>query len=86
VTQTPEKRVCATAIINVMSQFGNIWSPNFFRSGDAPRYILAMVLMLALSLASISGCISMNWALRRDNKRLLESFAGNGQTPTLHPC
>ena len=28
--QTPEKRACATAIINLLSQLGNIWSPYFF--------------------------------------------------------
>jgi MFS family permease len=84
VSQTPEKRACATAIINVMGQFGNIWSPYFFRSGDSPRYLLAMILMMAFSLASILGCVLMKWVLRKDNKRMVESFIGTGQTPTLH--
>ncbi|CRG84133.1 putative transporter C1002,16c [Talaromyces islandicus] len=84
VNQTPEKRACATAIINVMGQVGNIWSPYFFRSQDAPRYVLAMVLMIAFSGLSIVGCAVMKIVLKRDNKKLLESFSGTGITPNLH--
>lgn len=35
--QTPEKRAAATAIINLTSQLGNIWSPYFFPSDQGPR-------------------------------------------------
>lgn len=45
--QTHEKRACATAIINLLSQLGNIWSPYFFPSSDGPRYIMAMLLEMA---------------------------------------
>lgn len=84
VSQTQEKRACATAIINVIGQLGNIWSPYFFRSGDAPRYVLAMILMMAFSGFSILGCIGMKMVLRRDNVKLRERHAGTGQIPTLH--
>ncbi|KAL2202423.1 MFS general substrate transporter [Sarocladium strictum] len=47
--QTPEKRACATAIVNLLSQFGNIWSPYFFPASDGPRYVMAMLLMMAFS-------------------------------------
>ena len=50
--QTPAKRACATAIVNIMSQMGNIYSPYFFRPQDAPRYILAMILMMAFTFGS----------------------------------
>jgi hypothetical protein len=82
VSQTPEKR--STAIINLMGQLGNIWSPHFLRSQDAPRYVLAMVLMIAFSGLSIVGCAVMKLVLKRDNKKLIESFAGTGITPNLH--
>ncbi len=54
--ETPEKRAAATAIVNLLSQFGNIWSPYFFRPEDQPRYLLAMVLMMVFSVLSILCC------------------------------
>ncbi|KAH8692211.1 major facilitator superfamily domain-containing protein [Talaromyces proteolyticus] len=84
VSQTPEKRACATAIVNLMGQLGNIWSPYFFRPQDSPRYVLAMVLMIAFSGLSIVGCAVMKMVLRRDNKKLVERFAGTAITPNLH--
>ncbi|KAH8894628.1 MFS general substrate transporter [Thozetella sp. PMI_491] len=83
VSQTPEKRACAGAIINLMGQLGNIWSPYFFSSQDAPRYIKAMILMIGFSIASMLGCFLMKWVLTRDNKRLLKEFEGSGRTPNL---
>lgn len=84
VSQTSEKRACATAIINLTGQFGNIWSPYFFSEGDSPRYVLAMILMIAFSGASIVACIGMRWTLDRDNKKLIERFARSGTTPNLY--
>ena len=81
--QTPEKRACATAIVNIMSQFGNIWSPYFFRSQDSPKYILAMLLMMAFSVVSVGTCLFMKAVLRRDNKKLLEAAEENGSTANL---
>ncbi|KAF5569938.1 allantoate permease [Fusarium phyllophilum] len=48
--QTPTKKACATAIINVTGQLGTIWSPYFFDSNDEPRYTRAMVLLLAFAV------------------------------------
>ncbi|CAI4215829.1 unnamed protein product [Parascedosporium putredinis] len=70
-SQTPEKRACVGAIINLMSQLGNIWSPYFFSPGDEPRYTKAMILMVAFSVASMIGCWTMKLILRRDNKKLI---------------
>lgn len=84
VSQTPEKRACATAIINLVGQFGNIWSPYFFDEADSPRYVQAMILMIAFSAASIVACGVMKWTLNRDNKTLLERFTGTGVTPNLY--
>ncbi|KAF9883460.1 hypothetical protein FE257_003458 [Aspergillus nanangensis] len=84
VSQTPEKRACATAIINLVSQFGNIWSPYFFRAQDEPRYTLAMILMMAFAAASIGTCALMKWTLKRDNRKLLAIHEGTNVQPTLH--
>ncbi|KAL6907345.1 major facilitator superfamily domain-containing protein [Trichoderma evansii] len=69
--QTPAKRACATAIVNIMSQIGNIYAPYFFRPQDAPRYILAVILMAAFSGASIATALFMKFDLKRENKKLL---------------
>lgn len=71
--QTPEKRACATAIINLLSQLGNIWSPYFFPSSDGPRYVMANILMAVSSGVSIATCIVMKMLLRRANRRLRET-------------
>lgn len=68
--QTPEKRACATAIINLLSQLGNIWSPYFFPSTDSPRYVMANLLMMASSALSIVTCAIMKAMLTRANKKL----------------
>lgn len=72
-SETPEKRACSTAIINVVSQLGNIYSPYFFPSSDGPRYIMAMILMMAFSAMSVVTCVVMKVLLTRQNKRLLEA-------------
>ncbi|KAF5591141.1 beta-glucosidase [Fusarium subglutinans] len=74
--QTPEKRACATAIINLLSQLGNIWSPYFFPASDGPRYIKANLLMMAFSALSVATCVFMRFSLQKANKKLRESDDG----------
>jgi hypothetical protein len=69
--QTPEKRACATAIVNLLSQFGNIWSPYFFPKDDAPRFVMAMLLMIAFSALSIVASMLMKFLLKRENMKML---------------
>lgn len=71
--QTPEKRACATAIINLLSQLGNIWSPYFFPSSDGPRYVKANILMMAFSLLSVVTCVVMKIMLKKANRKLKET-------------
>ncbi|KAH6880546.1 major facilitator superfamily domain-containing protein [Thelonectria olida] len=71
--QTAEKRACATAIINLLSQLGNIWSPYFFPASDGPRYIKANLLMMAFSLLSVVTCVVMKAMLRKANRKLRDS-------------
>ncbi|KAL3478260.1 major facilitator superfamily domain-containing protein [Aspergillus californicus] len=61
--QTPEKRAAATAILDLLAQFGNIWSPYLFsRAGDEPRYVMAV-----------------KADLKRENRKLLEEGAVGGR-------
>jgi len=82
-SQTPEKRAAATAIINLLSQLGNIWSPYFFRPQDATRYLLAMILMMAFALLSVAMSLVMKWSLSRANKKILKAYEGKEERPTL---
>ncbi|PVH85583.1 MFS general substrate transporter [Cadophora sp. DSE1049] len=77
-SQTPEKRACAVAIINMLSQLGNIWSPYFFKPSDAPRYVMAMVLMMAFAVLSVLCCVVMKFGLKKQNKKILEEWELNG--------
>ncbi|KAK5046109.1 hypothetical protein LTR84_008566 [Exophiala bonariae] len=74
-SQSPEKRACATAVINVLSQLGNIWSPYFFPSDQGPRYTMAMLLMMASTVGCGLTAISIKWLLIRANRRLEQSGA-----------
>ncbi len=81
--QTPEKRACATAMVNLLSQLGNIWSPYFFPAGDGPRYTMAMLLMLGFSVISICCCMAMKISLKRDNERLKREGEESGLAVVL---
>ncbi|KAM0260096.1 hypothetical protein ACHAQJ_003021 [Trichoderma viride] len=82
--QTPEKRAAGTAIVNLLAQLGNIWSPYFFRPGDAPRYALAMILMMVFSFISIGCAVLLKVLLRRANNKLLREAEVSGQRAILY--
>ncbi|KAH7158984.1 major facilitator superfamily domain-containing protein [Fusarium sp. MPI-SDFR-AT-0072] len=83
VGQTPTKKACATAIINVTGQLGNICSPYFFDSNDEPRYTRAMILLLAFAVLEIFVCFFLKFILRRANKKIIAEYEGTGRVPTL---
>lgn len=76
-SQSAEKRACATAIINLLSQLGNIWSPYFFPASDSPRYVMAMLLMMASTIVSMISAGTMKFMLSRANKKLREEGGTN---------
>ncbi|EGU82119.1 hypothetical protein FOXB_07365 [Fusarium oxysporum f. sp. conglutinans Fo5176] len=76
--QTPEKRACSTAIVNLLSQLGNIWSPYFFPASQGPRYVMAMLLMMAFSALSIFASLLMKFLLKTDNRRLVTEAEQSG--------
>lgn len=83
--QTPEKRACATAIVNLLSQLGNIWSPYFFPQSDGPRYLMAMLLMLGFSAISIVCSMGMKFTLHRSNEKLRREGEEEGKAVVLFP-
>lgn len=83
-SQSPEKKSAAVALINHLSQLGNIWSPYFFRPQDATRYLLAILLMMAFAFLSVGTVMAMKWSLRRANRRILETYQGNDRLPNLY--
>ncbi|MBE3045178.1 MFS transporter [Candidatus Bathyarchaeota archaeon] len=83
--QTPEKRACVVAIINMMSQLGNVASPYFFPNSDEPRYVMAMCLMMGFSMISIASAVSIKAVLKKANKELLREGNRAGERPVLYP-
>jgi hypothetical protein len=69
-SQTPEKRAFSAAVVNVFGHFGNIMSPYFFPSTDAPRYLMAMLLMMAMAVLTVAMASSVKFFLIRENKKL----------------
>ena len=65
--QVLEKRAYAAAMVNLLAQLGNIWSPYFFGPGDGPRYVVTMLLMITFLVISIVCCVVMKTVLKRDN-------------------
>lgn len=59
-------------------------SPYFFSAGEEPRYVKAMILMIAFSVLSIACCVFMKAALVKANKKIKASFEGTGRTPQLY--
>lgn len=84
VGDTTEKKAAATAIINIVGQFGSIWSPYFFDPNDEPRYVRAMLLLMAFCVLEVFLCLLMKQILRRENKKILARFEGSGRTATLY--
>ncbi|CAG7565385.1 unnamed protein product [Fusarium equiseti] len=82
--QTPEKRACGTAIVNLLSQLGNIWSPYFFPASDGPRYVMAMLLMMGFSALSIVASLLMKFLLKKDNRKLLAEAEQSGRAVKLY--
>lgn len=69
-SQTPEKRAAAGAIVNIFGHLGNIWSPFFFPDSDAPRYTMAMILQIVFAGLGITMAAIIKWHLTRKNKKL----------------
>ena len=80
--QTPAKRACATAIVNIMSQIGNIYAPYFFRPQDAPRYVnglwaTAGLQFLIITLVGICSIVFYTQNKKADRGTLKKPIGGH---------
>ncbi|TLD28587.1 hypothetical protein PspLS_04056 [Pyricularia sp. CBS 133598] len=71
--QTPQERACAVAIVNLLGQLGNIASPYFFPPGDAPRFLMANMLMMMCSAIVVVASVVMKAMLKRANAELIRN-------------
>ena len=76
IQETPEKKACAIAIVNLLGGLGAIWGPFFFRKEDAPEYKLAFGLISGFVVLDITCCFWMRWILKRQNERLKRQDTG----------
>jgi drug/metabolite transporter superfamily protein YnfA len=67
--KTPEKRAASAAIVNVFGHMGNIMSPYFFLQ-DEPRYLPAMLTMMAMAVLTVTMALVTKFVLIRENKKL----------------
>jgi hypothetical protein len=67
-----------------MSLIGNIYAPYFFRPQDAPRYVLAVILMTIFSGLSVLTVLCMKFDLKRENKKLLAQGEQTGVQVTTY--
>jgi MFS family permease len=69
-SQTPEKRAAAGAIVNIFGHLGNVISPYFFPDKDQPRYTMAMILQIVFAGLGIALASTIKWFLTRKNKKI----------------
>ena len=77
--RTPEKRAAGTAVVNVMGFIGNLVTPFFFPQSHEPRYLMAMLLMMAWSCVTVGCALFLKWLLRRGNRELKELAEREGK-------
>ncbi|KAK4052147.1 hypothetical protein OIV83_002441 [Microbotryomycetes sp. JL201] len=66
------RRACALALINCLSQLGNIAGSYVYPSKWGPSYIKSFGIALACFVACMAGLTYHRWTLARDNKSLAE--------------
>jgi hypothetical protein len=77
-----EKRSAAIAIINMMGNVAQIYSPYFYLPENGPRYLSAMVANVFFCAACIGVTIFLKKCLRRENdehtrRRYQEGYDAN---------
>jgi membrane protein insertase Oxa1/YidC/SpoIIIJ len=69
-SRTPENRATSATIVNVFGHFGNIMSPYFFPTTDAPRYLIAMLCMASMAVLTVVRALSTKFVVKRESKKL----------------
>lgn len=65
-----EKRAAAIAIINMMGNVAQIYSPYLYLPSNGPRYLLAMVVNVSFCGACIAIAIYLKRCLRKENDEM----------------
>jgi len=76
--RTPEKRAAGTAVVNGVSFVGNLVTPFFFPQSHEPRYLMAILLVMAWSCETVGCALFLKWLLRRGNWQLKEAADRDG--------
>ena len=56
--------------INMSGHVGNIISPYFFDDSQAPRYLVAFIIMMAFAIVTLLCALFTRWRLIIENKAL----------------
>ncbi|KAM0281995.1 hypothetical protein ACHAO9_010476 [Fusarium lateritium] len=72
-SQTPEKKSVAYALVNVTANLAYIYCAYLWPSSDGPQYMMGFSTMVAFAVASIMCAWAMRFCLKRDNRKILES-------------
>ncbi|RDW69784.1 hypothetical protein BP6252_08804 [Coleophoma cylindrospora] len=63
------KRAVTNTMLFIIFAAGNIAGPFFFRAQDAPKYVLAITIILVCFCISLMCAITLRWWMIRENKR-----------------
>ncbi|KAK8110715.1 uncharacterized protein PG998_007172 [Apiospora kogelbergensis] len=69
-SQSPEKKAVALAMLNVSVTMGYIYGPYLWPSSDGPRYMIGFGVSAAYCVAGMVLCWAMRVLLRRENLRI----------------
>lgn len=72
-SQTPEKKSVAYALVNVTANLAYIYCAYLWPSSDGPDYLMGFSTMVAFAATSIMCAWAMRFWLKRLNSKILES-------------
>lgn len=70
IPRPPAKRAAALAFINSIGNMASIWTPFTYNDSDAPQYLVAMGINIALVGIAGIGAVVLRFMLQHENKRL----------------
>ncbi|KAK9454720.1 major facilitator superfamily domain-containing protein [Dipodascopsis uninucleata] len=73
-SQTPEKKAAALAIVNMLSNLSSTYTPYLWPSADAPRYIKGMASSAVFSVLVAATAWILLVMLKRDNVRIRQTM------------
>jgi len=77
IPRPPAKRAAALAFVNSIGNAASIWTPFTYNDSQAPHYVIAMWINIALVVMAAIGACVLRWLLTRDNNRLARMADGD---------